>query len=357
MGTTPAKPSARAATASVTLILASQPKSKIACGGVIYDQYANSQTGEGVPFNAVIGPQDDLDVEPGGLVYPSPGTRFVSGETVTLPDSTTIQTNGCPNINEPIAFPWLSQSDGTVNWKTPMTSAPTGSGLTINANGCDNGSGAYTIDTGITDPSSGQAFPNAISASEPNQTVGSFGFNSFCGTSVLAPGWVGGDNALASSHLEVFSEARVAACTIDVFDQGTTGARQAQTVAIAVQGGCANGAPCYLKYTSAWTTWVSCVGGDPGEQCPVLHTAQDLYRSSDGGNSWTFYFQNLILSSDKTCVPAPDVPIVPIAYLDNAGVITPVDPPIGTAGLPNAEGSDPPVPTPPECAVGPGEVR
>ena len=144
MGTTPAKPSARAATASVTLILASQPKSKIACGGVIYDQYANSQTGEGVPFNAVIGPQDDLDVEPGGLVYPSPGTRFVSGETVTLPDSTTIQTNGCPNINEPIAFPWLSQSDGTVNWKTPMTSAPTGSGLTINANGCDNGSGAYS---------------------------------------------------------------------------------------------------------------------------------------------------------------------------------------------------------------------
>ena len=213
-GTTPGNPSARAAKASVTLTLVTLPKSKIACGGVIYDQYTNSQTGEGVPFNAVIGPLDDLDVEPGGLVYPSPGTKFVSGETVTLPDSTTIQVNGCPRINEPIAFPWLSQSDGTVNWKTPMTSAPTGSGLTINANGCDNGSGPYTTDTGGQIQAQGQAFPNAISAIEAYNQTGSFGFNSNCGASILTPGWVGGDQFSPSSpdFLSCFRETRVSAC-------------------------------------------------------------------------------------------------------------------------------------------------
>ena len=224
-GTTPGNPSARAAKASITLTLVTLPKSKIACGGVIYDQYTNSQTGEGVPFNAVIGPLDDLDVEPGGLVYPSPGTKFVSGETVTLPDSTTIQVNGCPRINEPIAFPWLSQSDGTVNWKTPMTSAPSGSGLTINANGCDNGSGPYTTDTGPGDPSQGQAFPNAISASRAVCRLSAhLTSTSSCGSSISTPRLAWRRRILLSSapdYLEVFSESRVAACSIDVFDQGT----------------------------------------------------------------------------------------------------------------------------------------
>jgi prepilin-type N-terminal cleavage/methylation domain-containing protein len=63
-GTTPAKPSAKAATASVTLTLATLPKSKIECGGTIYDQYDGSQAGEGVPFNATIQPEDPLSAWP-----------------------------------------------------------------------------------------------------------------------------------------------------------------------------------------------------------------------------------------------------------------------------------------------------
>ncbi len=357
-GTTPGNPSARAAKASVTLTLVTLPKSKIACGGVIYDQYTNSQTGEGVPFNAVIGPLDDLDVEPGGLVYPSPGTKFVSGETVTLPDSTTIQVNGCPRINEPIAFPWLSQSDGTVNWKTPMTSAPTGSGLTINANGCDNGSGPYTTDTGVTDPSSGEAFPNAISAVAQSQSDGSFTIASKCGSAVVAPGWLGNVNSPASvdAYLEVFAETHVQSCLIDVFDQASGGGTQMRGVTVAVLSGCSDGETCYLKYTSGWTTWVSCVGGDPGEQCPVLHTAEDLYKSTDGGKSWIFYFQELVLGPDKTCIQPSDAPDVVIAYTDTSGAITPSQPEIGTSGLPmpGSQAADPPSPMPPNCAVGPG---
>jgi prepilin-type N-terminal cleavage/methylation domain-containing protein len=301
-GTTPGMPSTRPAKASVTLTLVAQPKSKIACGGVVYDQYANSQAGEGVPFNATIGPVDDLDVEPGGLVYPSPGTKFVSGETVTLPDSSTIQVNGCPKLNEPIAFPWLDQSAGTVNWKTPMTSTPSGSGLAINANGCDNGSGAYTVDTLPADPSQGQSFPNSISAVEPGVTSGLFAFNGFCGTSATASGWFAGADSLLSApdYVELFSEQRDASCTIDVFDQGTGNSRQKRTVSIGVEGGCEKGAACYLEYDSSWDTWLPCVAGDPSEQCPVVHTAQDLYRSIDGGGSWAFFFQELVLSN-KTC--------------------------------------------------------
>jgi prepilin-type N-terminal cleavage/methylation domain-containing protein len=358
-GTTPAKPSTRAATASVTLTLVAQPKSKVACGGVVYDQYTNSQTGEGVPFNVVIGPLDDLDVEPGGLVYPSPGTKFVSGETVTLPDSTTIQVNGCPNINEPIAFPWLSQSAGTVNWKTPMTSSPSGSGLAINANGCDNGSGAYTTDTSPGDPSQGQSFPNSISAVEPSETVGVFDSKNSCGSYVATPNWSGGLNSLASApdHLEVFAESSVARCSVEIFDEGAVGGQQSQNVAISVQGGCHSGADCFLQYAGSWTTWVSCVGGNPGEQCPVLHSAQDIFKSSDGGDTWTFFFQQLILGTDKTCVNASPSPTVTIMYVDNGGQITPEQPPIGISGLP-VQGAlgDPPLPAPPDCAVGPAKA-
>jgi prepilin-type N-terminal cleavage/methylation domain-containing protein len=63
-GTTPAKPSARAATASITLSLVTMPKSKIDCGGVIYDQYPGSQLGEGVPFNVTIVPEEPLSAWP-----------------------------------------------------------------------------------------------------------------------------------------------------------------------------------------------------------------------------------------------------------------------------------------------------
>ncbi|HTA39622.1 MAG TPA: prepilin-type N-terminal cleavage/methylation domain-containing protein, partial [Candidatus Acidoferrales bacterium] len=266
-GTTPGTPSTRQAKASVTMTLVTQPKSKIACGGVIYDQYTNSQTGEGVPFNLVLGPLDDLDVEPGGLVYPSPGTKFVSGETVTLPDSSTIKVNGCPKINEPIAFPWLDQSAGTVNWKTPMTTAPSGSGLSINANGCDNGSGTYTIDSLPGDPSQGQSFPNTISAVEPAQTTGSFTYASRCGSAVSTPGWVDNVNSppLNAAHMKIFSEVRTLACSVDIFDQGTDADRQRRAVTLGVAGACNEGSSCFLRYISSWTTWVSCVRGDPSE--------------------------------------------------------------------------------------------
>ena len=276
---------------------------------MIYDQYTNSQTGEGVPFNAVIGPLDDLDVEPGGLVYPSPGTKFVSGETVTLPDSTTIQVNGCPRINEPIAFPWLSQTDGTVNWKTPMTSAPTGSGLTINANGCDNGSGPYTTDSSPGDPSQGQSFPNAISAAESTQSTGTFGFNSFCRFTVSTPELAERRESLCQrpTSRAIFREPRCGV-PISIFDRGTGNGRQEHDSYDWCSGGNAILVKLFLEYTSSWTTWVSCVGGDPGQQCPVLHIRARLYRSDDGGASWTFYFQILCWEPIRLVLPRPVCP-------------------------------------------------
>jgi prepilin-type N-terminal cleavage/methylation domain-containing protein len=354
-GTTPAAPSATPAKASVTLTLINVPQSKIACGGTIYDQYPNSQGGEGVPFNVTIQPPQNLDVEPGGLVYPSPGTRFVSGETITLPDGSSIQVNGCAQINEPIAFPWLSQIDGTVNWQTPMTSAPTGSGLTITANGCDDGSGSYMKDTGPGDPSQGQSFPNAISASEPGQGVGTFGFNSKCNTAISVPAWEGGQSLLSAApdFVEVFSENQIIACTIDVFDQNTGGGQQERLVTIGVEGPCNAGLSCYLQYNTTWTTYVSCVG-DPGDECPIEHYAQDLFMSSDGGSTWSFYFQELVLGSDKQCEGAANTPNVVISYTDNSGAIAPIQP-AGVSGLPvSGNVGDPPNPAPPDCAIGPG---
>ena len=54
-GTTPRQPSRQPATATVALTLITMPKSKIDCGGTIYDQYRGSLDGEGIPFNATIG--------------------------------------------------------------------------------------------------------------------------------------------------------------------------------------------------------------------------------------------------------------------------------------------------------------
>jgi prepilin-type N-terminal cleavage/methylation domain-containing protein len=54
-GKTPRAPSPTPATASVTLTLVTMPGSKTQCGGTIFDQYAQSQTGEGVAFNATLG--------------------------------------------------------------------------------------------------------------------------------------------------------------------------------------------------------------------------------------------------------------------------------------------------------------
>ena len=54
-GNTPPVPSKAPATADVVLTLTTMPAAKIACGGAIYDQYAGSLAGEGVPFNATIG--------------------------------------------------------------------------------------------------------------------------------------------------------------------------------------------------------------------------------------------------------------------------------------------------------------
>jgi prepilin-type N-terminal cleavage/methylation domain-containing protein len=54
-GKTPHAPSESPATASLILTLATMPKSRIECGGTIYDQYRGSLAGEGVPFNATLG--------------------------------------------------------------------------------------------------------------------------------------------------------------------------------------------------------------------------------------------------------------------------------------------------------------
>ena len=56
-GKTPSSPAPTPATAAVTLTLVTLPGAKTQCGGVIYDQYARSLAGEGIPFNATLGTQ------------------------------------------------------------------------------------------------------------------------------------------------------------------------------------------------------------------------------------------------------------------------------------------------------------
>ena len=52
---TPASPSSEPATANLTLTLVSLPGSPVACKGIIYDQYAGSEAGEGIAFEALAG--------------------------------------------------------------------------------------------------------------------------------------------------------------------------------------------------------------------------------------------------------------------------------------------------------------
>ena len=158
--------------------------------------------------------------------------------------------------------------------------------------------------------------------------------------------------------MEVYSEGRTSACIVNVFDEGTGSDRQLRAVTIGIDAACDEGSYCFLRYLSNWTTWVSCVGGAPGEQCPVQHSAQDLFKSVDGGSSWTFYFQEVRLGPDKTCISTADPENVVVTYIDSSGTITPAEPPISTVGLPlSGNTGDPPSPTPPNCAVGPGMAR
>ncbi len=71
-GTTPSAPSAKPATASVTLLLVTMPGSPIECGGTLYDQYAGSLRGEGIAFNAAIGTAE-VDTWPRAVRYPMAG--------------------------------------------------------------------------------------------------------------------------------------------------------------------------------------------------------------------------------------------------------------------------------------------
>ncbi len=59
-GTTPPSPSPVAATASVTLTATAMPPSEIACAATVFDQYAGSQTGEGVAINATLSAEGPL---------------------------------------------------------------------------------------------------------------------------------------------------------------------------------------------------------------------------------------------------------------------------------------------------------
>ena len=83
----------------------------------------------------------------------------------------------------------------------------------------------------------------------------------------------------------------VATCTLAVTDSSGN-VTPGNTLTVAVANACTTGT-CYLEYTQDWTTYVQCVGGAPGENCDVTHSAQDIYVSTDGGQSWTFFFQEL----------------------------------------------------------------
>jgi prepilin-type N-terminal cleavage/methylation domain-containing protein len=111
-GTTPSTPSPASATASVTLVLASVPPSQVTCGGVIYDQYNGSQSGEGIAFGATLGPSPPVTWPP-AVQYPYVGFALL----------------GC-DPNQPKAY-----ADSDFEAVLANASAPWG-GYATNANGC-----------------------------------------------------------------------------------------------------------------------------------------------------------------------------------------------------------------------------
>jgi hypothetical protein len=123
------------------------------------------------------------------------------------------------------------------------------------------------------------------------------------------------------------------------------------TVTVQVAGLCTPGIACYLEYDNTWSKPTQCVGKSTGDDCDGNSTADDIYYSEDGGQTWAFYFQALVLSL-KQCVTPSNVPNVTIVYYDRQGIISPTSPAIGTTGLPiTGNAGDPPSPTPPACTV------
>jgi prepilin-type N-terminal cleavage/methylation domain-containing protein len=113
-GTTPSAPSSTAATATVTLSLATMPGSKIDCSGVLFDQYPGSLGGEGITFNATLG-NPEIDLWPAITEYPLLGFDIenASGPVCSKnqPRALNASQNAIAGASPPSGFPQTFSTD------------------------------------------------------------------------------------------------------------------------------------------------------------------------------------------------------------------------------------------------------
>ncbi|HKE37558.1 MAG TPA: prepilin-type N-terminal cleavage/methylation domain-containing protein, partial [Candidatus Baltobacteraceae bacterium] len=113
-GTTPGKPSSKAATASLTLSLVTMPGSKVDCGGTIYDQYSGSRGGEGIAFNATLG-SAEIDLWPAITEYPLLGFDIENAGGAVCsknqPRALDVSQKALTNATPPSGFPQTFSTD------------------------------------------------------------------------------------------------------------------------------------------------------------------------------------------------------------------------------------------------------
>jgi type II secretory pathway pseudopilin PulG len=212
-GTTPATPRAKGATASITLTLVTLPKSKVECGGVIYDQYPSSQAGEGVPINVT------LELEEPLAAWPPAEQVGVGGASIGTVAYAT---------NDPVQ--WLNRLAGGADAiaATPCLArayTSTGFGNPISAASFTDAAGKVILQTdsaGCILDGQGNALPGAAVASEPGY-VGDFDYQpGDCGDHLKFGEWLPSSLAPGADHLALVGASPTATfCTFSILGDTT----------------------------------------------------------------------------------------------------------------------------------------
>jgi type II secretory pathway pseudopilin PulG len=273
-GTTPATPRAKGATASITLTLVTLPKSKVECGGVIYDQYPSSQAGEGVPINVT------LELEEPLAAWPPAEQVGVGGASIGTVAYAT---------NDPVQ--WLNRLAGGADAiaATPCLArayTSTGFGNPISAASFTDAAGKVILQTdsaGCILDGQGNALPGAAVASEPGY-VGDFDYRAGnCKDYVGFGGWLPfssgpGANLLAVSGISATKTFCTLSLVGDASLQTSAGLQTPAPIDVSVVPCSAStnaptvspiGVPCFIS-TPEDSGLEPCVSGDEQPPYPTL---------------------------------------------------------------------------------------
>lgn len=256
-GQTPGTPSESAATATLTLTVASLPQSPITCGGVIYDQYPGSQAGEGIPFNAAIGVVNPL------VAWPPAEKTSINGAL------------GFTNGNN--ACLAIAYTDST--FTTPLANATDYAAIGITTDG-----------SGCLISSDGTGSTGVVVATQPGFTSGSFTYDPKDCDQYLdfSKTWSPSSAGPGPNSLGIAGKA-AGSCTVTLIGDVGGGTGTGTVPVNVIDAGCQAGAICGVVIYALYNP-CSSIGGGLYAFDYVAKT--DYYQSTDGGADWTDVWQN-----------------------------------------------------------------